>query len=507
LQSPTRYIPRLRTALVLTGTGTAGAYHAGVLRALQEAGVKIDLIAGRGIGVISAMFGAIDGGSRLWENDGLWRTRGIRKLYRWRSVLRVATFMCATAFVVVLVPFLALIAVLLAFACGLLLNLIGIGDQSLTSLYGSWLDVMFDPTALPVVVPQLLLVAVLLLLAVLFCGALATDAQPHRHRRAKGSLLWRLIGAPLEISPAVVWFSAGLWRIMKGAARISQPSPRDLGTRYAELLAENLGQPGFKELLLLAHDLDARRDITFALLEGQARQSFFHGSLGLENERDFETVDLVNAEQHRTFDALAAALSLPIATDPHLMGFSPDSVWRGETHRVCDRPDSTSRLLSEVEKAGAQQVILVSALPSAPGPHTLGAGRRDLRGQIGEQLVALETAALRDAVSARKGLFEALFEIRPDYNPLGPFDFGGCYDDRSDRRQTLAELVDRGYEDGFKMFVDAVVGASGEWMENESDHEQSIGSDSKNPSISEQLAAHGEHFSSTKDNSRPTSKS
>ena len=499
MQSPSRYIPRLKTALVLTGTGTAGAYHAGVLCALQEAGVKIDLIAGRGIGVVGAMFGAIDGGSRLWDTDGLWRTRGIRKLYRWRPVLRVATFMCAAAFVIVLVPFLALAAVLLAFACGLLLNSVGIGDQSLTGLYGRWLGVMFDPTALPVVIPQLVLVAVLLLLAVLFCSALATDAQPHRHRRAKGSILWRLFGEPLEISSAVVWFSAGLWRIMRGVARISQPTPRDLGTRYSELLAENLGQPGFKELLLLAHDLDARRDITFALLEDQTRQSFFHGMPGLEDERNFETVDLVDAERHRTFDALAAALSLPVATGPHLMGFSPESAWRGETHRVCDRPDATSRLLSEVEKAGAQQVILVSALPSAPGPHMLGAGRRDLRGQIGEQLVSIETAAIRDAVSARQGLFEALFEIRPDYNPLGPFDFGGCYDDRSDRRQTLAELVDRGYEDGFKMFVDAVVGASGELMENESDHKKSSRSVSNAPSISEQLAAHGEHFSSTKD--------
>ena len=34
------YSPRLRTALVLTGTGTSGAYHAGVLKALGEAGVQ-----------------------------------------------------------------------------------------------------------------------------------------------------------------------------------------------------------------------------------------------------------------------------------------------------------------------------------------------------------------------------------------------------------------------------------------------------------------------------------
>ena len=45
------YSPQRRTALVLTGTGTAGAYHAGVLRALHEAGVKLDIVAGRGVGV------------------------------------------------------------------------------------------------------------------------------------------------------------------------------------------------------------------------------------------------------------------------------------------------------------------------------------------------------------------------------------------------------------------------------------------------------------------------
>ena len=62
--SPDRqYSTRLRTALVLTGTGTAGAYHAGVLRALHEAGVRIDLVAGRGIGAVGALFAAVDGGA------------------------------------------------------------------------------------------------------------------------------------------------------------------------------------------------------------------------------------------------------------------------------------------------------------------------------------------------------------------------------------------------------------------------------------------------------------
>src|SRR5437870_10995567 len=83
------YSPQLRTALVLTGTGTAGAYHAGALRALHEAGVKLDIVAGRGIGVVGAMFAAIDGAARLWEDKGFWKVKGVRSLYQWRSVPRI----------------------------------------------------------------------------------------------------------------------------------------------------------------------------------------------------------------------------------------------------------------------------------------------------------------------------------------------------------------------------------------------------------------------------------
>ena len=40
------YSPQLRTALILTGTGTAGAYHAGVLRAFHEAGARVHCVTG-----------------------------------------------------------------------------------------------------------------------------------------------------------------------------------------------------------------------------------------------------------------------------------------------------------------------------------------------------------------------------------------------------------------------------------------------------------------------------
>ena len=45
---------------------------------------------------------------------------------------------------------------------------------------------------------------------------------------------------------------------------------------------------------------------------------------------------------------------------------------------------------------------------------------------------------------------------------MGPFDFAGCFDERSDRHQPLAEVIDRGYEDAYHQFVDPVVGAGGD---------------------------------------------
>ena len=88
----------------MTGTGTAGAYHAGVLRALHEAGVKIDLVGGHGIGAIGAMFAALDGAQRLWDEKGFWRAPAVRTLYPWRRLLRVAAWALALSVAIVALP-------------------------------------------------------------------------------------------------------------------------------------------------------------------------------------------------------------------------------------------------------------------------------------------------------------------------------------------------------------------------------------------------------------------
>ena len=65
------YSPKRRTAVVFTGTGVSGAYHAGVLRALDESGTKIDVVVGSGAGCVAAAFAAVAGGARLLRPRGL----------------------------------------------------------------------------------------------------------------------------------------------------------------------------------------------------------------------------------------------------------------------------------------------------------------------------------------------------------------------------------------------------------------------------------------------------
>lgn len=450
----------------MTGSGTAGAYHAGVLRALQEAGVKIDLVAGRGVGVVGAMFSAIDGGATLWQPGGVWLSKDTRWLYRWRTTLRAAAWALVVALSALFVPLLAVVGAAVVYPIGFVLRLGGLswGDR-LALGYTRLVEVVFQPGALPVVLPRFVTLALLVLLGILVLGEAVPRLRRHR-RRAQGLVWWRLLGAPLDVSQVVEHFTSGLWSIMRGAARISKPLSRDLAERYAELLSDNVGQPGFRELIVTVHDVDTRRDLAFGLLATGFRQPFFVRRLGAEGGgRYLETMDLAGSARIHAVDALAASLSLPVVTDAHLARFASDSGWRGETHRLCDRPEATGRLLEEVAKAGAEQIILVTALPEPQGPHTLTSGRRDPRERAGEYLAAVETAAVRDAVARWGGSFQAVFQIRPTHNPLGPFDFKGGYDEQSDRPFSLAELVERGREDGFRQFVDAVVGASGEWIE------------------------------------------
>ena len=84
-----------------------------------------------------------------------------------------------------------------------------------------------------------------------------------------------------------------------------------MGRRYSEVLAESLGQPGFRELMIVATDLDARRDVVGALLREPYRREFIAPRPG--RERRSEVLDLAGAGRDHALDLVAAALTPPSA--------------------------------------------------------------------------------------------------------------------------------------------------------------------------------------------------
>jgi len=455
------YSPRHRTALILTGAGTAGAYHAGVLRALAEAGVRIDIVAGHGIGAVGAFFTAIEGGAKLWSPDGLWRQRAVARFYLWRPVLRALGWVSAAALLLVFAPLVLLASGLIIYPAALLLRTVHLSaGTALADGYATLVHDAFQPDRLPTWLAQWALLIAVFALALVAAAALRAR-MPRRHRE-RGTFWWRVFGAPISHRRAVRYWQTGLWRLITGGNKSPQPDPIDLSRRYAEVLADNLGQPGFRELIVVTHDIDTRRDVVMAALMEPWRKPFFGRRTGAVpfQERASETLDLTGADRDHAVDVLSAALCLPVVTDPWPVTFATESYWRGETHRLCDRPECAARLLEEVAAAGAEQVIVVSANADSAQPHTLTEPRIDGRGRIGAWLASQDTAAVRDAIRARQDVFRSVHVLSPGHNAVGPFDLVGAYDERSDRVQLLAELLDRGYADAYHQFIEPVVGAA-----------------------------------------------
>jgi hypothetical protein len=448
---------------VLCGTGAHGAYHAGALRAIQEAGVKIDLVAGHGIGAAGAALAAIDGGSRLWDPDGIWRSRQARTLYAWTPLIRAATVVVLVLAAVVAIPLLVLAGALVGYPIGFVLTLLGLdAGASVTAAVSGWLQTAFAPEHLPTVVPRLAMATIAALAIVIAAGAAMTRWRTAPRRRAIGPWWWRILGAPLDASAARDAFGDAIWRLIRGAASPERPASAAVGRRYAEVLAESMGQPGFRELIAVATDLDARRDVVVAMLREPYRGDFLTPRPGRDRRAD--VIDLAGVGRDHALDVIAAALTPPVGCDPALVTFSIDSLWRGETHRLCDRPAASNRLLEEVAAAGVSQVIVVSAVAPMHQPHALSAPRLDPQHRLGDFLAAAESTALRDAAEMARLRFDALFMVHPTHNALGPFDLRGVYDEASDRRLELTELIERGYEDAYRQFIEPVVGASGEQL-------------------------------------------
>jgi len=347
LTDPEPYSPQLRTAVVFSGAGTAGAYHAGVLRALNEAGVKIDLAAGRGMGALAAVFAAIDGGQKLWGENAFWDGDAVQHLYDWRGSLKLAAWALAAALAIVVLPLAAVAVGAIVYPFDFLIRMVGLGGASgLVGFYTRTADSLFAPSALPTWLPRLVVLVLGLAALVIAVETFVSSSR----RRERGSVWWRGLRAPLSSREVLARARTAIWDLVQGGAQLKQPSATDLSGRYVDLLSDSLGQPGFRELVIAAHDLDSRRDLVFALVDETRRRDLIRRASTVEADvRRAEVIDLRAGGRPHLADAVFAALSVPVVTDPHHMTFAPDSYWRGETHRLCDRPGTLLRLLDELE--------------------------------------------------------------------------------------------------------------------------------------------------------------
>ena len=278
---------------------------------------------------------------------------------------------------------------------GLLVQLVSptVGQELITR-YAALVSRAFEPAMLPTILPRLALFTLIVIVLIVAGAALRERLGRGDRRRDRGPWWGWALGAPWNAREPAELFREALWKFLRGAAAVRQPSAPEFSRRYAELLGDNLGQPGFAELMVVAHDLDARHDVVFALLAEPFRQKFQRAGSSGHRRRSGELIDLSGTGRQQVLDALAAALSLPVLSEAHTVTFPLEGFWQGETHRLSDRLGLIARVLDEVAAAGVRQVLLVSAAAERAVPHRLVSRSLTLRSRVAELSPAL-TARIR----------------------------------------------------------------------------------------------------------------
>lgn len=470
------YSPKRRTALVLAGTGVSGAYHAGVLKALDESGVKIDLVVGSGVGAVSAAFAAAAAGQRLYAADGFWRGARERSFLRLRPFLRMVLGLLAAIVGVFLVP--AALALLVG-----LLSPVLLVAWFLFSRFGHGL-----PETLDISASGLANLYAASLATVSFALGLLLVSFILRHALGDRRRMGEAFEAAVDPRPGEERLGRALWEVARGPATSSSaPSTGELSKRFVGLLAENLGQPGFRELILRVADLESAAPLSFVLLQDEHRAAYaavqaktFRPRTGVVPG----TIDLKGAGYETlAYDAIRTGLLPPLGGPCCRIAFPRGGLYAGEVHRVADATVAGGCGLSEAVAAGADQVILVLGVPQAASPPPRRRGPRAMAGGI---LASLEKQAAdrelegaerlnriidtlghseegggrgwEDPASGRVYRSFGLWVIRPDRRTTGPWEIGGARDPASEALETLDDLIDRGYHDAYRLFLEPIVG-------------------------------------------------
>jgi hypothetical protein len=451
------YSPRRRTALVFAGTGTGGAYHAGALKALDEAGVKIDVVVGTGVGTLAATFAAVAGGPRLYGPGGFWDGLNRRALFRLRFAARAAWLIMGMAFAVFLLPVLAAILAGILVVPVLILDVIAPGFASRTlaaldatpdALRGLYLSALAVPS----------------FLISLLAGVSSAWALLKNRRHATESLEYLI-----DTRPARERALRRLWEVTVVA-----------------LVVESLGQPGFRELILRATDLETGHAASFILLGDESRAAFLATRRATTVEGAQRVVDLRSPglEAYLT-DALLAGLLAPLLAPLRRLVFPKTGLSAGGTRRFADASLACGCGLADALAAGAEQIVLVAGMPAEPinwaerrGPWAAVDAVLATAERSGIEAELAETERLnrvvetvghpgasgqrqwQDPLNGRVLQAVNVYVVRPERRTLGPLAFDGVRDSTSDLVETPEDLMQRGYQDAHRLFLGPVVGAT-----------------------------------------------
>jgi hypothetical protein len=448
---------------VFTGSGTSGAYHAGVLRALDESGVKIDIVVGSGIGAVTAAYAAVGGGPRLYGKRGFWDGARWGAFYRLRPVVRLAMALLGVSFAIFALP------LLLGLVLGMLFPLLLIAERvepGIASRALSFLWVAPEVLSGPYLGAQAVPVFALAMLAIATVSVLYFRDR-RRFPEAFESFL--------DAEPALARLRRGLWEVARGAALSGgPPSEAELGRRYVALLSENLGEPGFRELVLRSADLDRGEALSFALLREQA---------SAPSRVLADGVDLRGPGNDALFfDALATGVLLPMAMPLRRVTFPKGAPHAGETHRLTDATFCSGSGIAEALAAGAEQVVVVTGVPETAAPLARRRGplaRIDAAVRVLERRAAGEIDEVwrtsrmigtlgqrgesgrrywEDPATGHLHREVDLWVVRPDRRALGPTELDGTRDPATEVLQTADDLLELGFRDAYRQFVEPVVG-------------------------------------------------
>ena len=139
--------------------------------------------------------------------------------------------------------------------------------------------------------------------------------------------------------------------------------------------------PGFRELLLAVHDLDARRDLVFGLLGGAVPASARSPRPRPPRRGAPRRIDLARRRPRaRSSTSCGGALTLPASPSRTPSRFAAEAFWRGEVASAV-RSAGGARAPARGGRRGRRRAgaSSSSAAPEPPAPHALRAGPRRCR--------------------------------------------------------------------------------------------------------------------------------